>query len=56
MQRDPRYYQIGILSLLLIYGLWFLDFEIRFDVALIILFTAQLTQFSFTRFTKSAKV
>ena len=49
MQRDPRYYQIGILSLLLIYGLLFLDFEIRFDVALIILFTAQLTQYSFTR-------
>ncbi len=49
MQSDPRYYQIGILGLLFVYGLLFLDFEIRLDVALIILFTAQLTQFSFTR-------
>ena len=58
MQRDshdPRYYQIGILSFLLIYGLLFLDFEIRFDIALVILFTAQLTQYSFTRFLKLPK-
>jgi len=47
---DPRYYQIGILSLLMIYGLLLLDFEIRFDIALCILLFAQLTQYSFTKF------
>lgn len=46
---DPRYYQISILSLLLIYGLYFLDFEIRLSNASAILITAQITQFCFTR-------
>lgn len=49
MQSDPRYYQIATLSSLLIYGLLFLDFEIRTLVVLVILATAQLTQYSFTR-------
>ena len=49
MQRDPRYYQIGILSFLLTYGLVFLDFEIQYSVAFIILLSAQLTQYGFTR-------
>ena len=56
MQRDPRYYQIGILGLLLIYGLLFLDFEIRLDVALVILVTAQLTQFTWYTIITASKV
>lgn len=46
---DPRYYQISILSLLLIYGLYFLDLEIRLSNASAILFAAQITQYCFTR-------
>lgn len=46
---DPRYYQISILSLLLLYGLFFLEFEIRLSNAIAILFIAQITQYCFTR-------
>ena len=46
---DPRYYQIGILSLLLIYGIFYLDFDIRAITAAIIIFSAQLTQYALTR-------
>ncbi len=49
MRHDPRYYQIAILSFLLFYGLLFLDFEIRFDIAITILLFAQLTQYFFTK-------
>ena len=46
---DPRYYQIGTLSLLLLYGIYYLDFDIRVIVAAIIIFSTQLTQFVLTR-------
>ena len=42
---DPRYYQIAVLSLLLGYGVFFLDFGIRWQNALTILVAAQLTQY-----------
>ncbi len=52
---DPRYYQIGILGLLLIYGLLVLDLEIQPEQVLWILITAQLTQFGFTRWLQLPK-
>ncbi len=55
MRSDPRYYQIAILSFLLAYGLFVLDFEVRAATAAVILFTAQLTQFGFTRALKLPK-
>lgn len=42
---DPRYYQITILSTLLIYGIFWLDFEVEPLHVLIIISTALLTQF-----------
>lgn len=43
--RDPRYYQIAVLSLLLSYGLFILDFGIRAGNALAIFSTALATQY-----------
>ncbi|MDM8559232.1 RnfABCDGE type electron transport complex subunit D [Candidatus Parabeggiatoa sp. HSG14] len=51
-QSDPRYYQITILSLLLIYGITRLNFEVEILSAFIIISTALLTQFFCTRFFK----
>lgn len=48
MQCDPRYFQITILSALLVYGLVFLDFAIQPENAVLILITAQLAQFALT--------
>ena len=46
---DPRYYQVAILGLLLGYGIFGLDFEIRWQNALAIIVTAQLVQYAGTR-------
>lgn len=43
--KDPRYYQIAVLSSLLTYGITVLDFGIDWRNALAILVTAQATQF-----------
>lgn len=45
LPQDPRYYQIGILSLLLSYGVFFLDFDITLGSAAAILTTALFTQY-----------
>ena len=47
--RDPRYYQVVVLSLLLSYGVFVLDFGIHWQNALAIMLTAQLAQFIGTR-------
>ncbi|MDX2412724.1 MAG: RnfABCDGE type electron transport complex subunit D [Woeseiaceae bacterium] len=47
--RDPRFYQIAVLSLLLCYGIVALDFGIRWQNALVILAAAQFTQILGTR-------
>jgi enediyne biosynthesis protein E5 len=47
--RDPRYFQIGTLGLLLLWGLVGLDLEVRADVAAAIALTAMATQFVATR-------
>jgi Na+-translocating ferredoxin:NAD+ oxidoreductase RnfD subunit len=46
---DPRYYQISILSALLVYGIAWLDFEVSFARAVVILASAVLTQYVCTR-------
>ena len=43
--RDPRYYQVAVLSSLLCYGIAVLDFGVHWRHALTIMATAQLTQF-----------
>jgi len=43
--RDPRWYQIIVLSLLLSFGIGILDFGIRWQNAIAILITAQVVQF-----------
>ena len=43
--RDPRYYQVVVLTSLLAVGIGLLDFGIRWQNAMAILLTAQLTQF-----------
>lgn len=48
--RDPRYYQIAVLSLLLTYGITALDFGIRWQNALLIVLTALAVQFAGTRY------
>lgn len=48
--RDPRWYQIIVLSLLLSYGIGILDFGIRWQNALAIFITAQLVQFACSRY------
>ena len=47
--RDPRYYQIAVLSLLVAYGALALDFGIRWPHALAIVVTAQIVQLIGTR-------
>ncbi len=47
--RDPRYYQVFVLGLLLSFGIGVLEFGIRWQNALAILLTAQLTQYAGTR-------
>ena len=46
---DPRIYQITILSCLIIYGLFFLDFEIKANHLFIILSTTLITQYLCTK-------
>jgi len=46
---DPRYFQIVVLSSLLVFGIGVLDFGIRWQNAVTIIITAQLTQFVGTR-------
>lgn len=46
---DPRYYQITVLSLLLSYGIFVLDFGIHWYNAVAIVITAQSVQFIATR-------
>jgi hypothetical protein len=41
---DPRLYQIGVLSGLLVYGMAWLDFEITVPRAALLLFTVLATQ------------
>jgi Na+-transporting NADH:ubiquinone oxidoreductase subunit NqrB len=43
--RDPRYFQVAVLSSLLVFGIGVLDFGIRWQNAATILVTAQLVQF-----------
>lgn len=47
--KDPRYYQITVLGLLLSYGIFALDFGIRWQNAIVIFATAQIVQFLGTR-------
>lgn len=49
-RRDPRLYQIVILSTLLLYGLLFLYFDISVWQIFITLGMAQLTQYADTRY------
>ena len=46
---DPRYFQVAVLSSLLLFGIGILDFGIRWQNAFAILTTAQLVQFVGTR-------
>ena len=46
--RDPRYYQIVVLTTLLTIGIVFLDFGIRWQNALVIMLMAQATQYAGT--------
>lgn len=50
--RDPRYYQIAVLSSLLAYGITVLDFGIRWQNALLIVATALAVQFGATLYNK----
>ena len=47
--RDPRYYQVAVLTSLLAFGIGVLDFGIRWQNAAAILLTAQAVQFIGTR-------
>ena len=47
--RDPRYYQVAVLTSLLAVGIGVLDFGIRWQNAVTIMLTAQLVQFLATR-------
>lgn len=47
--RDPRYYQVAVLTSLLAVGIGVLDFGIRWQNAVTIILTAQLMQFFGTR-------
>jgi hypothetical protein len=50
--RDPRYYQIIVLSLLLTYGIAVLDFGIRWQNAMVIVLTALGVQFVGTHYSR----
>lgn len=52
---DPRWYQIFVLSSLLVYGLWFLNFPLNWQTMVTIVLTAQLTQLCCTRLWKLPK-
>ena len=52
LRRDPRHYQIAILSTLFVYGICFLDFEVTLARSALILAAALLTQFAFTAWHK----
>jgi enediyne biosynthesis protein E5 len=45
IKKDPRYYQIGALTLLLAYGIVWLDFEVRLANAAVVLGATLLTQY-----------
>src|SRR6266516_1708067 len=47
--RDPRVYQIAVLGSLLVYGIGWLDFEVRPGQAILILAAVLLTQYCCTR-------
>ena len=47
--RDPRYYQVAVLTSLLAFGIGVLDFGIRWQNAVAIMLTAQAVQFIGTR-------
>ena len=47
--KDPRFFQVAILGLLLGYGILGLDFGVRWQNAAAIIVTAQLTQLIATR-------
>jgi Na+-transporting NADH:ubiquinone oxidoreductase subunit NqrB len=49
---DPRYFQIAVLSSLLVFGVTVLDFGIHWQNAIVIIATAQTVQFAFTRLLK----
>jgi Na+-transporting NADH:ubiquinone oxidoreductase subunit NqrB len=49
---DPRHYQIATLTSLLIYGIFWLDFEVQTTHAIAILVTAQITQYVCTRLSR----
>ena len=51
--KDPRYYQIAVLGLLLCYGIAILDFGIHWYNAVAIILTAQFAQFIGMRWTGS---
>jgi Na+-transporting NADH:ubiquinone oxidoreductase subunit NqrB len=48
--RDPRWYQVFVLSLLLGFGIFVLDFGIRWQNAVVIFASAQATQYLCSRF------
>ena len=54
--RDPRHYQIAVLSCLLAYGVLVLDFDVRPLNALVLFGTALLTQWLGSRLTGLARV
>ncbi|MDH3984628.1 MAG: hypothetical protein OEV02_10555, partial [Gammaproteobacteria bacterium] len=49
--RDPRFYQVAVLTALLAVGISLLDFGIRWQNAFAIMLTAQLTQYAASRLT-----
>src|SRR5438093_4381881 len=46
---DPRYYQIAVLTVLLVYGIGWLGFDVPLSTAVVILITVLLAQFACTR-------
>lgn len=54
LPNDPRYYQIGVLASLLVYGFGWLAFDIDARQSVILLGTALITQFLCTRLFSSA--
>ncbi|MDH5324220.1 MAG: RnfABCDGE type electron transport complex subunit D [Gammaproteobacteria bacterium] len=49
LPRDPRWYQISVLAALIGYGLIYLQFEIYWITAVLILLAAQISQYACTR-------
>src|SRR5215831_17619623 len=48
LRQDPRLYQIGVLSALLLYGIFFLRFDLKAPQVLLTLATALLIQYACT--------